>query len=87
MTRTTEPATRRPLTLARPVRNSLDGSTVVQAKRSIQRHVLPADTTLTLCVIDTAKWVERVDVDANAKINCPLCAAALKAETQKTKAS
>ena len=33
---------------------------------------------MTLCNIDTSKWVERVDVDEAAKVNCPLCAKALK---------
>ena len=50
----------------------------MQAKRSPQVHVLPADATRTLCNIDTTKWVESVDVDPDAKVTCPLCAKAMK---------
>ena len=74
----TDPATRRPLTLTRPVKNTLPASSLVQAKRSPQVHVLPADATRTLCNIDTTKWVESVDVDPDAKVTCPLCAKAMK---------
>jgi hypothetical protein len=79
MTATTNPATRKSLTLNRPVKNTLDGSTVVQAKRSPQVHVLPDGTTVTLCNINTAKWAEQVTVEDGAKVTCPLCAKALKA--------
>lgn len=52
------------------------------AKRSQQRHVLPADTTTTLCGINVTKWAEQADVNA-ATTNCPVCASALKAATAK----
>jgi hypothetical protein len=75
-TPTIAPTVRRALILRGPVKNTLGGSTVVQAKRSPQRHVLPASTTTTLCGIDTGTWVERADVDVDAKVTCPLCAKA-----------
>jgi hypothetical protein len=79
MSSTTE---RKPLTLRRPVKNTLDGSTLVRAARGQQRHVLPAKAMTTLCGIDTGKWVELVDVTGE-KVNCPPCAAALKALAKK----
>ncbi len=74
--------TRGPLTLDKPVKNTLEGSTLVKAARSQQVHVLPADAKLTLCRIDVSKWSEKTDVDA-ATTNCPVCASALKAATVK----
>ena len=81
---TTTPAERKrgPLVLDKPVKSTLTGATVVQAKRSQQRHVLPADTTTTLCGINVTKWAEQADVDA-ATTNCPPCASAVKAATAK----
>lgn len=81
---TTMPAERKrgPLTLDRPVKNTLTGSTVVQAKRSPQVHVLPAGATRTLCNIDTSKWADSTTIE-DGKITCPVCAKALKAATAK----
>lgn len=73
---------RGPLVLAKPIKNTLTGSTLVKAARSQQIHVLPADTTTTLCGINVTKWAEQADVDA-ATTNCPLCASAVKAATAK----
>ncbi len=75
---TTERKPRGPLTLKRPVKNTLDGSSLVQAKRSQQIHVLPADQTRTLCNIDTAKWSDEPTVHETGKVTCPLCAKAMK---------
>lgn len=77
-TEPTERNPRGPLTLTRPVKLTIEGATLVQAKRSPQIHVLVADKATTLCNINTAKWVERVDVPADARINCPVCAKMLK---------
>ena len=59
MSDTTAPAATAPkrasLVLAKPIKNSLPGSTLVQAKRSPQVHVLPAGATRTLCAIDVGK--------------------------------
>jgi hypothetical protein len=79
MSTPTTPAARRPLTLAKPVQNTIDGATVVQAKRSPQRHILPTGSTTTLCGIDVTKWAAQADVDADAKTNCPLCVKAMRA--------
>ena len=78
-TETTERKPRGPLVLARPVKNSIAGSTVVKATRSRQIHVLPSDASVTLCGINTERWAEQVDVDADAKVTCPLCGKAMKA--------
>lgn len=80
---TTTPAKRASLVLAKPIRNTLEGSTLVQAKRSPQVHVLLAGAKLTLCRIDTSRWNERVDVAGDAKVSCPVCGAAMKAATAK----
>jgi hypothetical protein len=82
----TAPA-RRALVLARPVKNTLPSSTVVKSKRSPQFHVLPADRTTTLCGIETSKWSTPDEVAAGAKVNCPLCAEALKAEAKAANAA
>jgi hypothetical protein len=79
MSNTTE---RKPLTLKRPVANTLEGSSLVRAARGQQRHVLPAKATTTLCGIDSGKWIELVNV-SDEKVNCPPCAAALKALAKK----
>ena len=39
---------------------------------------MPAGATVTLCAIDTAKWVEQADVADDAKVTCPPCAKAMK---------
>jgi hypothetical protein len=79
---TTDPAAARkprgPLTLNRPVKLTLDGATLAKATRSQQIHVLPAGEATTLCSIDTTKWAQPDDVEANAKVTCPLCAKAMK---------
>jgi hypothetical protein len=80
----TTTTTRKPLVLAKAVRNTLDWSTIVKAKRSQQRHVLLAASTRTLCGIDTAKWRERDDV-SETTVTCPVCAAELKAAAKKAK--
>lgn len=78
---TENPETRKPLVLKKAVKNTLDGATNVKAKRSQQRHVLPAGETKTLCGIDTAKWNEQDEV-SETTVNCPLCAEALKAQAK-----
>jgi hypothetical protein len=72
---------RKPLTLKKPVANTLDGTTIVKAKRSPQRHVLPKGEKVTLCRIDTAKWAAQDDV-TETTVTCPLCAEALKVEAK-----
>ena len=57
----------------------------MQAKGSVQAHVLREGSKTTLCGIVVANWKERVELDADAKFNCPLCAKALKAEAKKAK--
>jgi hypothetical protein len=76
---------RKPLTLKKPVANTLDGSTIVKAKRSPQRHVLPKGKTVTLCRIDTGKWAAK-DEATETTVTCPLCAEGLKAEALKAEA-
>jgi hypothetical protein len=86
-TPTTAPAaTRGPLT-TKPVKNTLDGSTIVRATRSPQFHVLPAGETVTLCQIDVTKWSAQADVAEDAKVNCPPCVKAMRAKAAEAKAS
>jgi hypothetical protein len=75
---TNAPAAARRLTLSKPVKNTLDGSTVVKATRSPQSHVLVSGETVTLCAIDVSKWAAQAELQADAKVTCPLCAKALK---------
>lgn len=76
---------RRPLTLKKAVANTLDGSTIVKAKRSPQRHVLPAaGATVTLCGIDSSKWAGQDEV-SDTTVNCPPCGEALKALAKQAK--
>jgi hypothetical protein len=82
---TTATTKRAPLALAKGVKNTLDGSTIVQAKGSVQRHVLAAGSETTLCRINTAKWSAKAEVADDATVSCPLCADALKAEAKKAK--
>ncbi len=79
---TTPPAKRAPLVLAKPIRNTLEKSTLVQAKRSPQVHVLLKGANRTLCAIDVSKWVEMTTIE-DGKISCPVCASALKATVAK----
>jgi hypothetical protein len=75
---------RKPLVLSKAVKNTLDRSTIVKAKRSQQRHVLPAETSRTICGIDTARWSEHDEV-TETTVTCPLCAEQLKALAKKAK--
>jgi hypothetical protein len=75
---TTDPAPDRkprgPLVLNRPAKLTLAGATLAKATRSRQVHVLPADTTTTLCGIATERWAKADEVAAGGKITCPICA-------------
>jgi hypothetical protein len=85
MSTTSNAAARRPLTLSKAAKNTLEGSTLVKASRSPQVHVLPAGKTRTLCAIETTKWASQPTVIEDGKITCPLCAEALKAAAKEAK--
>jgi hypothetical protein len=77
--------TKRKLTLSK-AKASPEGTKPVQAKGSVQVHVLPENETKTACGIVIGNWREQIELDADAKFNCPVCAEALKAQAKKAKA-
>lgn len=74
---------RRPLTLAKPVKNTLEDSTLVKAKRSPQRHVLPAGSERALCGVNPSGWAATDEEFTETTVNWPFCADALKAKKAK----
>lgn len=76
---------RKALTMTR-AQKTPEGTIAVQAKGSVQIHVLPDGSKKTRCGIVVGNWREQIELDADAKFNCPLCAEALKAQAKKAKA-
>jgi hypothetical protein len=75
---------RKPLVLAKGVKNTLAGSGLARAKKGAQRHVLASGETTTLCGIDSTAWIEKV-VEDEQLVTCPLCAKALKEAAKASK--
>jgi len=63
-----------------------EGTSAVQAKGSVQVHVLPEGSKKTLCGIIVGNWREQIELDPSTKFNCPLCVEALKAQAKNAKA-
>jgi hypothetical protein len=80
----TSATTRKALTMTR-AQKTPEATKPVQAKGSVQVHVLPESSKKTLCGINPATWKEKVELAEDAKFNCPVCAEALKAQAKKAK--